>query len=49
MGKKLNLKEIIASKSKQFKYSNDNSHVFLTYRAEVKLGDEKNIPTSMKP
>jgi hypothetical protein len=48
MGKKLNLREIITSKSKQFKYSNDNPHISLTYRAEVKLEDEKNGQTSKK-
>jgi hypothetical protein len=48
MGKKLDLKEIINAKSKLFKYNNDNPHISLNYRAEVKLEDDKSNPAPKK-
>jgi hypothetical protein len=48
MGKKLDLKEIIMAKSKQFKYNNNNPLISLTYRAEVKLEDDKSSPIPKK-
>lgn len=47
MGKKLDLKDIIMAKGKH-KYNNNNPLISLTYRAEVKLEDDKSSPTSKK-
>jgi hypothetical protein len=44
MGRKVNLKEVLLSKSKTFKFAQESPLIALAYRAEVKLEDDKNQP-----
>ncbi len=41
MGKKINLRDIILAKNKIYKFVQENPSLFFTYRAEVKIQDEK--------
>lgn len=48
MGRKLNLKELLNAKSRTFKFTQEDPAIVLSYRAEVKLEDEKGQPEAKK-
>lgn len=48
MGRKLDLKELLAARQKSYRFAQESPAIALTYRAEVKLEDEKPQPESKK-
>lgn len=42
IGRKINLKDLLNTKTKMYKFAQENPIIVLNYRAEVKLENEKN-------